>query len=310
MLLRRAMQAGAREFLLQPLSSEMMTDAFTRALARRPKQKKGMGKMFVFVPSKGGVGATTISTTFAMALTKESGARVVAVDMDLQLGEIALGLGMNAAFSIVDALKNADRLDWDFLSSLLIKHRSGLSVLGAPEEYSFFQPENNEAATRLFRILREEFDYIVVDAGTSYGQLQEAIFELADKLYLITELTLPSLRNSHRLITHLSAPNAPNGRRQVEVVVNRFNSRNGDIDEASAVKALGRPINWRVPNGYAAARSAQDNGIPLALESTPITKAVIQMARAACGKPYESGRKPGGGFSFFGSKTVADTVEI
>src|SRR6185437_12873671 len=76
-LLRRAMQAGAREFLLQPLSSEMVTEAFARALARRPKrQKKRMGKMCVFVPSKGGVGATTIATTFAMALTKESGARV------------------------------------------------------------------------------------------------------------------------------------------------------------------------------------------------------------------------------------------
>ena len=308
MLLRRAMQAGAREFLLQPLSSEMVTEAFSRALARRPKhQKKGMGKVFVFVPSKGGVGATTIATTFAMALTKESGARVVAVDMDFQLGEIALGLGMSATFSIVDALKNADRLDWDFLSSLLIKHRSGLSVLAAPEEYSFFQLENNDAAARLFRILRAEFDYIVVDAGTSYGQLQEAIFELADKLYLVTELTLPSLRNSHRLITHLTAPN---GRRQLEVVVNRFNSRNGDIDEGSATKALGRPINWRVPNGYAAARSAQDNGIPLALESTPITKAVIQMAKAACGKPHEESKKSGGGFSFFGSKTVTNTVEI
>jgi len=242
-----------------------------------------------------------------MALTKESGARVVAVDMDFQLGEIALGLGMSATFSIVDALKNADRLDWDFLSSLLIQHRSGLSVLAAPEEYSFFQQEHTDAASRLFRILRAEFDYIVVDAGTSYGQLQEAIFEMADKLYLVTELTLPSLRNSHRLIAHLDVPN---GHRQLEVIVNRFNSRNGDIDEGSATKALGRAINWRVPNGYAAARSAQDNGIPLALENTPISKSVIQMAKAACGKPYEESKKPGGGFSFFGSKTVTGTVEI
>ena len=151
------------------------------------------------------MGATTLAANFAVALTKESGARVVVVDMDFQLGEIALGLGMTATFSIVDALNNVERLDWDFLSTLLIRHRSGLAVLAAPEEYSFFQLSGHDGATRLFRILREQFDYVVVDAGTCHGHLQETVFEMADKLYLVADLTLPALRNAHRLISYLSA---------------------------------------------------------------------------------------------------------
>ena len=305
-LLRRSMQAGAREFLIDPLLTETVAEALMRALARRPQQKKAAGKMFVFVPTKGGVGATTLASNFAMALNRESGARVVVVDMDFQLGEVALGLGVTPAFSVVDALKNPDRLDWDFLSTLLIRHSSGLAVLAAPEEYSFFQLTAHEGATRLFGILREEFDYVVVDAGNCHGHLQQALFEAADKLYLVTELTLPALRNGRRLISWLSANG---GYRGLEVVMNRFNSRQGDIDEYSAAKALGRPVNWRIPNGYAAARSAQDNGVPLALESSPITKVVVQMARAACGKPVSIGKKTGGGFSFFGSKSLTETVE-
>jgi Flp pilus assembly CpaE family ATPase len=90
------------------------------------------------VPSKGGVGVTTIALNFALALTKESGAKVVVVDMDFQLGEIAPGLGMTATFSVVDALANAARLDREFLATLLIRHSSGLAVLGSPESTTSF----------------------------------------------------------------------------------------------------------------------------------------------------------------------------
>ena len=252
------MQAGARELLIEPLLPETVSEALSRAAARRPVIKKAQGKMLVFVPTKGGVGVTTMATNFAMALTAESGARVVVVDMDFQLGEIALGLGMTPAFSVVDALKNGARLDREFLSTILSRHASGLAVLASPEEYDFFHFPIDDGADKLFRILREEFDYVVVDTGTCHGHVQETLFEMADNLYLVTELTFPSLRNAlQRLITYLATHD--NGR-QLEVVLNRFNlPASGDIDvKPSAVKAMGHQVNWRIPNGYAAALAAQD----------------------------------------------------
>jgi len=305
-LLRRSMQAGAREFLVEPILPETMSEAFARARARLPHQKITLGKTLVFLPAKGGVGVTTVAANFAVALTTESAARVVVVDTDFQLGQIAMGLGMNATFSIADALRNIERLDRDFLSTLLMRHSSGLAVLGSPEEYNFAHLSVHEGASRLFRVLREEFDYVVVDAGTYHGRLQEALFEMADKLYLVTELTLPALRNAHQLISYLSA--ADDGRR-LEMVVNRFDSRHGDIDENTATKALGRPVNWRIPNAYAAALAAQANGVPLAMENSPITKVLVQMARAACGKPAGAAKKTGGWLSAFGPKALAEMLE-
>src|SRR5438046_2172770 len=70
--------------------------------------------------------------------TKQAGGKVVIVDMDLQMGEAALGLNLVSQFSVLDALRNEDRLDSDFLSSLLVRHTSGLSVLAAPEQYTPF----------------------------------------------------------------------------------------------------------------------------------------------------------------------------
>jgi pilus assembly protein CpaE len=305
-LMRRSMQAGAREFLTDPLLPEAIKEAFTRIFSRRPFQDANKGKMLVFVSSKGGVGVTTLAVNFALALKKESGARVVVVDMDFQMGEIAAGLGMSATFSIVDALTNAKRLDRDFLTTLLIRHSCGLAVLGSPEEFNFFHSPVDEGSDKLFRILREEFDYVIVDVGTCHGHIQESLFGMADKLYLVTEMTFPALRNAHRLITYLSARD---GIRKLEVVVNRFNSRHGDIDEASATKALGLPVNWRIPNSYAAVRSAQDSGIPLAMENSPIMRVVEQMARAASGKIVAPEKRISKGFGLFGLRTLPHTVE-
>jgi pilus assembly protein CpaE len=297
-LMRRSMQAGAREYLIEPLLPEAVAEAFARAFARHQTQEKSAGKTLVFVPSKGGVGVTTITANFALALTRESGAKVVVVDMDMELGEIALGLGMTATFSVADALQNPARLDREFLSTLLLRHSSGLAVLASPEKYGTFSAPGADAG-RLFRILREEFDYVVVDAGMCHSQLRETMFDAADTIYLVTEITFPALRNAHRLISFLSGRDTLRG---LEVVVNRFNSRHADIDEKSTAKALARPVNWRIPNCYEAARIAEDSGVPLAMEDSPITRILVQMARAACGKAVNAGKKPGAGFSFFGSK--------
>lgn len=305
-LMRRSMQAGAREFLIEPLLAETVAQALAQTSSRRPGREKSLGKLLAFVPSRAGVGVTTIATNFALALTKESAAKVVVVDMDFQLGEIALGFGLTATFSVVDALMSAARLDKDLLATMLSRHDSGLALLCSPEKYNFFPSSIDEGADKLFRILREEFDYVVVDTGACHGNLQEKLFLEADKLYLVTEMTLPSLRNAHRLISFLSARD---GGRALEVVLNRFNSRHGEIDEKSTTKALGRPINWRVPNVWAAARAAQDSGVPLAMTDSPVTRSIVQMARAACGKPQLVEKKAAGGFSFFGSKAVGTPAE-
>jgi len=296
-LMRRSMQAGARDFLVEPFLSETVGEAFARTCSHGTGRKKVLGKALVFVPSKGGVGVTTIALNFALALTKESGGRVVVVDMDFQLGEIASGLGMTATFSVMDALGNVTRLDREFLATLLIRHGSGLAVLGSPEKYDFFHLADDQGVKKLFRILREEFDYVVVDSGTSHGDTQETLLGMADTVYLVAEMTFASLRNAHRLISFLSARD---GCRHLKVVANRFNSRHGNIDGASAANALTRPVDWKIPNAYTAVRTAQDSGVPIAMTDSPYSRAVTQMARAACGKPSTAAKKAGQGFNLFG----------
>jgi Flp pilus assembly CpaE family ATPase len=156
----------------------------------------------------------------------------------------------------------------------------------------------------------------VVDAGTCHGDIQEILFDIADTLYLVTEMTFPSLRNAHRIISFLSAGDRSG---HVQVVANRFDSRHGrideagghgKIDEASATKALTRPVSWRIPNAYVAVRDSQDRGVPVAMQDSPYTRAVVQMARTACGKPPALVRKTGWASNIFGLRRPANPVEI
>ena len=279
-LARRAMQAGARDFLAEPVFPETVRSAFDRISTRRTVQEKAPGKLLVFASSKRGVGVTSIATNFAVALSRESGARVAIVDTDLQLGDVALGLGLTASCSVVDALRNPNRLDRDFLSSLLMRHTSGVDVLGSPEDYSFGSAPGRAAAEKVFGFLRQEFDYVVVDAGPCNGAVQESLFEMADKLYLVTELSFPAVRNAHRMMSYFSAKSVF---RNLEVVLNRFDAPQGEIGEDHLRKAIGRTPDWKVPCGGTAVMQARNKGI--VPEKSPINAALGQMAKGACGKP-------------------------
>ena len=291
-LLVRCMRAGAREFLSDPLSPALLTEALIRASARRletDRRKKVSGKLLVFLGSKGGTGVTTLASNFAIALQQESGREVALVDLDVHLGDVSLVLGITPKFTLHDALRNSARLDADFVSTLLTEHDSGVSVLAAADHYQPGTPIEDGSVGKLLYILRDQFPYVVVDAGSSLATAEQLLLELADSIYLVTQVDVPSLRNASRLISHMDQMGA--SQRRVEVVVNRFDPRKIEIDEERIAKVLTRPLHWKVPNDFAGARSAQNTGKPLASSDSPVMRSLRQMARVACGKPAEVGSK-------------------
>lgn len=295
-MLVRCMRAGAREFLTQPIAPHTIAEALVRASVRRPAArlaKKVEGKLLVFVGAKGGSGVTTVATNFAVSLARESGQSTVLIDLNLPLGDAALDLGITAQYSTANALQNFRHLDSNFLSQLLSKHSSGLSVLAAPDKYTQIQT-SHEAIEKLLTITRQNFDYVVVDAGSRFGSSGKALFEEGSTVYLVLQVSISELRNSNRFISELLKSNSS----KLEIVLNRFTPRALGIDEDSITKALTVPAKWRIPSDYPAARSAQNTATPLALEDSPISRAIRQMTRSACGLPASPEKKRR--FSLFG----------
>jgi pilus assembly protein CpaE len=288
-LLVRCMRAGAREYLMLPFEPGEMDEALRRVLglrsATRPEKSAG-GKMFVFLSAKGGSGVTTLACNFAVSLAHESSRKTLLIDLNMPLGDAAINLGIKAQYSVVNALENASRLDVHFLSGLLAEHESGLFVLAASSELAPVQmPE--DAIDRLLSVARQKFDYVVVDAGSRLDLQHSDLFEESATLYLVTQIGVPELRNSNRLISNFSREGSP----KIEIIINRFDPHNLAIDEEHITKALTRPATWKIPNNYAAVRKMQRTATPLTEEDSQISRAIKRMTRSVCGKhPTEQKR--------------------
>ncbi len=91
----------------------------------------------------------------------------------------------------------------------------------------------------------------------------------------MTEVSIPALRNARRLMSYMAGlERSPH----VEVILNRFNAREIEIDENSATKALARPVDWKIPNDFPAVRMAENAGVPLAMKDSPISRVMNRIA--------------------------------
>ncbi|MGB7986657.1 MAG: AAA family ATPase [Terracidiphilus sp.] len=299
-LLIRCMRAGTREYLVTPFEPGEMADALVRASALRTvvaEPKKAGGKLLVFLSAKGGSGVTTLACNYAVSLAQESQKKTLMIDLNLPLGDAAIDLGIKSQYSVINALQNASRLDAHFLSGLMVRHDSGLFVLPAPSELAPTQIAE-DAIDRLLTLARQEFDYVVVDAGSRLDMQHTSLFEDSSTIFLVTQIGIPELRNSNRLITKLTSEGGP----KLEIVINRYDPYNTEIDESHLKRALTRAPDWKIPNNYAAVRKMQNTATPLTDEDTQISRAIQRMTRTLCGKPLaaEKKDKKKSRFSLFG----------
>ena len=286
------MLADASMFLAPPVSLGKMEGAQVQFPILSSGKTKG--RLLIFLSTKGGSGVTTVACNFAVSLVRESRKRVLLIDLNLPLGDVALNLGIKAKYTTLNALKNFSRLDSSYLTALLEQHSSGLFLLAAPSELTGAEV-SSEAIYKLLAVAGEEFDYVVVDAGTTLDTKHIYTFDKSSMIYVVTQIGISELRNSNRLISKFPVEGGPG----LEIVINRFDPRSQEIDEKHVTKALTRPARWRIPNDYAAVRRMQNTATPLSGNS-PISRTIQQMTKCVCGTPCTL--EPSKSINFFGWK--------
>ena len=296
-LLVRCMRAGAREYLILPFRSGEMAEALVRSSALRAvvrAPKKTGGRLLVFLSAKGGSGVTTLACNYAVSLAEESRQKTLLIDLNLPLGDAAINLGIKAEYSTLNALQNFSRLDSNLLSSMLVRHSSGLFVLAAPTELIAVH-NSDDAVDKLLEVACQDFDYVVVDAGSRLDLQHTHLFDESATIYLVTQVGISELRNSNRLITKLSGEDCP----KLEIVVNRYDPHSQEISEAQVTKALTRQAEWKIPNNYMAVRRMQNTAVSLMEDDSPISQAIREMSRSVSGQPAVPEKIKKKGFKLF-----------
>jgi len=284
-ILMQAMRAGVKEFFTQPLNLVEIKEALERfkdrQSQREPLPEIKRGSIISVFGSKGGVGTTTVSVNLAVSLSQGEPKKTVALlDMNTLFGEIPLFLEMAPKFHWGEITKNIDRLDNAFLKNVLTLHKSGVQVLPSPAYLNGHVRPTPDIMKRLLALMKQMFDYIIIDAGQSTDDTSIKVLEVSDMLMLITILSLPCLANTNKLLRSLTDMGyVP--KEKINVVLNRY-IKKGEISLNDAEAGIGKELFWVVPNDYDTSMSAINSGKPL-LNVAPgaaITKSFIEMAKS------------------------------
>ena len=260
-----AMRAGVSEYLEKPVPQESFDEAIDR-LSRKPQagvrgSAEVGGKVLLFFGAKGGAGSTTVATNLAIQLRRQTGERVLIVDLDLTLGEIALYLGVEPRYGIVDLARNLHRIDEGLLGSYIASHGSGIDVLSAPFDPDEGRGIGADEVERILEFLRGVYDWVVVDASNSLDSRMFAGLRTADEIFVVTQIDVPSLRNIQRVRRVLKRV-VPE--RTLRVVINRFHPA-GDITLKDVERTLGLEVFWTLSNDYDSVVHSINTGEPLVM---------------------------------------------
>ncbi len=255
--IRRAMMAGARDFLTKPPAIDELLDAVRRAgeLAREERQKLvvaqeagpvagvtpegGPGAHIITVlGAKGGVGKTALTANLAAAL-QTPGTTVIVVDAKWAFGDLVVVFNMHPNH-VWTEIENPQELD--LLAQMLTTHEeTGIRVLAAPVRLET-QAGSPEQFANILQALRSLADYIVVDTGHPLDELTQQALNLSAMALLVFEQDLISVRNV-RLLLDLFAQEFPQERRML--VMNRVAKRKGVSPER--LESFLKEKVWAIP---------------------------------------------------------------
>src|SRR5204862_3195513 len=222
--------------------AETFQGAIRRTAARRETAQgaRPPATTLVFFGAKGGAGTTTVSVNCGVELARLSKRSTVIVDLKPGLGEVALFLGVRPRYSLLDAVDNLHRLDREFLKELVVKHKSGLEILGGSDQFDRPGAADGTALEELLRLLAKQYEYIVVDAGSQINSCTVAALYAADTMFLVANPDVPSVRNAQRLLDRVRQLGACGER--VRILLNRA-AEPYPIPPKQIENALGHPIH-------------------------------------------------------------------
>ena len=292
---RELRKIGIDEVLPVSIDSEGLKSAVSEKIRARKIQlpmvldgAAALGRVIPIAKSRGGIGASTVAVNLACSLVggkgsffrKSAKSRVALLDFDLQFGNANVFLDLEDNGGFLQLIENAEEPDDHFLSSILQDHALGVDVLCAPAPMVPLQSMRSDLIERMLDLLQRRYDYIVIDLPSAVVEWVEPIFKRATQLTLVTDTTVPCVRQARRLIDFYREANVS---LPVEVVVNR--ERNALIKPShvrEAEKVLETKLKHWLPDNHKVARNSVDLGRPVVdlKPQSDLGKALAKLADA------------------------------
>ncbi|HKO44713.1 MAG TPA: hypothetical protein VJU84_15650 [Pyrinomonadaceae bacterium] len=309
-LILGSIRAGAREFLQLPIISDefrTVVDRVVEVRAGLELSTRKNGRVVAVFSGKGGTGVTF----FGINLAAATGVSTLIVDLNLQAGDAASFLGLDARYSMVDFVRNRARLDDALISSFVTPHSANLAVLAAPPEAHEAEDIKPQDVAESVHLLAQRYDCLVLDLQHTFDPVTVSALDLADDILLLLTLDIPGIRSTKRALKVFDRLGYP--RQKVHVIVNRW-SKNIDVELKKVETHLNEQLIGFVPNDYRKVIESINLGRPL-VQADPASKITTEIKRIANlvvdnshSKPPQMRKRSLG--SLFGRQTEATVLDL
>ncbi|MCG2784656.1 MAG: response regulator [Anaerolineae bacterium] len=298
--MRRAMLAGARDFLTKPPMADELISAIRRAgqMAHSTRAKNvqveaspvasainpkasfsGLsdGKVIVVYSPKGGAGTTTLAVNLSVTLHNDE-TRVILIDAKLQYGDVAVFLNEQGKNTILDLTSRADELDAEVVESVVIKHAaSGMRVLAAPARPEQAEQVSSDQFVKLVKYLRQNYAYVVIDTSSALEDVTLAALDNADIVILVVTQDIPAIKNCRLFLDLMDTIGTP--RERICFVMNKYDKRIS-ITPEKVGDNLKQLVVGVIPLDERVVIPSVNRGVPFMIDnkSQPSSKAIFSLA--------------------------------
>ena len=300
--MRRAMLAGARDFLTKPPMGDELISAIRRAgvMAQSERSKSipiqaipaagnigGLvagfaapkGKVITVYSPKGGTGCTTLAVNLALTLHNED-TRVALVDGNLQFGDVAVFMNEQGKNTIMDLAPRAEELDPEIVEEVMLKHTpSGIHILAAPSRPEYAEKVSSGQFTRVLEYLSQLYAYVVVDTSSLLTDVTLAAIDVSDVIVLVTTQDIPAIKNCRLFLDLLQTMGVE--RQRILFAMNKYDKRISITPERVA-ENLKQEVSSVVPLDEATVMKAVNRGVPFVLDSKsqPASRGIFSLAES------------------------------
>ncbi|GAB4430494.1 MAG: AAA family ATPase [Chloroflexi bacterium OHK40] len=326
--LRRAMLAGAREFLTKPISADDLYKSIRhvyKLAATRPRtvapsaggpasailgEAGSEGQIIAVFSPKGGVGTSSVAANLAVAIRQLTSKRVALVDANVIFGDLTVILNLRSDKTVIELAQRVDELDRDLLNDVLATHTSQIKVLLAPPDPQRGELVTSDHIRAILEAMKREFDYIVVDTPASFQDRSLAVLDMATRIVTLMTLEMHCIRNIKLFLEVADLLEYPP--EKVMLVLNKASNRTG-IRADDVEKNIQRKITMQIGDAAQDMTFSINQGVPLmigkpthqvardigalARELTVVARAAAAPGAGAVVAPADSGQKQGGLFS-------------
>ncbi|KXW57810.1 AAA family ATPase [Ferrovum myxofaciens] len=287
-ILVQAMRVGVRDALYLAELEDRLIEVVERARSRQAAFEGALrgGKVYSFIPSKGGSGASFISSNLAYILAKVHKKRVLMIDLDLEFSDASFCLTDDDSIKSIADLVARPHLSGPVIESASIQIEQTFWLLRAPQNPEMSVGITPDQVDDIISVAVRHYDFVCIDLARTLEPIALRVMDRSDVVFPVMQTVLPFVRGMQRLQRTFRALHYPESK--IQLVANRQGNKD-DLPMTDIENALQAKFVVRLPNDFFNVNTSINTGKPL-MEVAPqgiLTQALIQWSNQLLGVKSE-----------------------